>query len=62
MTVIVELRPARAVTETELREFSRSRIAGFKCPKQFLFLPALPRTASGKVKRAELRLSLRQDA
>ena len=61
VTAIVELRPGRSATETELRDFSRAHIAGFKCPKQFLFLPTLPRTASGKVKRAELRRSLQQN-
>jgi acyl-CoA synthetase (AMP-forming)/AMP-acid ligase II len=35
--------------------YARSRIARFKAPKSVLFLDALPRNASGKVLRRELR-------
>ncbi len=59
VAVVVELRPGQAATEDELRTFARARIAGFKCPKRVHFAAALPRTASGKVKRAELRTALR---
>jgi len=60
VTAMVELRPGQSVSSEELRDFARTRIAAYKCPKQFNFTSALPRTASGKVKRAELRLQLRQ--
>jgi acyl-CoA synthetase (AMP-forming)/AMP-acid ligase II len=59
VTAVVELRPGHTVTAEELRDFARSRIASYKCPKQFHFAATLPRTASGKVKRAELRAGLR---
>ena len=52
---VVELRPDKHASEDELRGFARERIAGYKCPKVFKFMPALPRTSSGKVKRADLR-------
>jgi acyl-CoA synthetase (AMP-forming)/AMP-acid ligase II len=58
VAAVVEVRPGHSVTEEQLREFARSRIAAFKCPRQFHFATALPRTASGKVKRAELRANL----
>lgn len=55
VATVVELRPGKSVTEDELRTFAREHIAGFKCPKLLRFAASLPRTASGKVKRAELR-------
>jgi acyl-CoA synthetase (AMP-forming)/AMP-acid ligase II len=62
VTAMVELRPGSAATPEELREFARSRLAAYKCPKEFHFTASLPRTASGKVKRAELRLALRRSS
>jgi acyl-CoA synthetase (AMP-forming)/AMP-acid ligase II len=59
VAAVVELRPGKSATEEELRGFARERIAGYKCPRQFHFVPSLPRTASGKVKRGELRAQLR---
>ncbi|MBV9043795.1 MAG: fatty acid--CoA ligase, partial [Alphaproteobacteria bacterium] len=35
--------------------FARSRIAAFKAPKSVDFIEALPRNASGKILRRELR-------
>ena len=55
VAAVVELRSGHAATEEELRAFARERIAGFKCPKLIRFASPLPRTASGKVKRADLR-------
>ncbi len=55
VVAIVETRPGMQVSAETLQEFARSRIAGYKCPKEIHFIDALPRTASGKVKRAELR-------
>lgn len=55
VAAVVELRPGKSLTEDELRGFAREHIAGFKCPKLLRFAAGLPRTASGKVKRAELR-------
>ncbi|MFF1282393.1 AMP-binding protein [Streptomyces sp. NPDC058299] len=38
-----------------LRAFLRSELAPYKCPREFVFLDALPRTATGKVQRFRLR-------
>lgn len=38
----------------ELIHFLRPRLAGYKIPKQIIFLQEFPRTASGKIKRGEL--------
>ncbi|HLH75575.1 MAG TPA: benzoate-CoA ligase family protein [Candidatus Binataceae bacterium] len=38
-----------------LREFVKSRLAPFKCPRWVEFLPELPKTATGKIQRFKLR-------
>ena len=40
--------------ETAILAFARARLAEYKCPKQVWFIPALPRTANGKVIRKAL--------
>jgi O-succinylbenzoic acid--CoA ligase len=42
------------VTEAELRDFCRARLAGFKVPKSIGFVTELPRNAQGKLLRREL--------
>ena len=46
--------PTDALRE-EIREFARREMAPYKCPRQWEFVAALPKTTSGKVKRKELR-------
>lgn len=42
----------------ELKEFCRAKLAGYKVPREFRFVvEPLPRTASGKLRRSELRES-----
>lgn len=38
-----------------LRKFARDRLAGYKMPRRWVVIPELPRTASGKVRRGEVR-------
>jgi O-succinylbenzoic acid--CoA ligase len=55
----VVLRPgALAPTSAELRAFCLARLAPYKVPVGFFVVVALPRTASGKLRRAELRAAL----
>ena len=51
----VVLRPGRAAAPEELAAFCRERLAGFKVPRAFEFLPELPRTGSGKIAKRALR-------
>ena len=51
----VVLRPGREITEQALIGHCRSRLAGFKTPKQVVFMETLPRTPSGKVLKRQLR-------
>jgi acyl-coenzyme A synthetase/AMP-(fatty) acid ligase len=43
------------VTADEIIAFAKQRIAGFKAPKTVDFVDALPRNASGKILKKELR-------
>jgi fatty-acyl-CoA synthase len=51
----VVLRQGAAATADELREFARGRLAHFKVPKEFTFIPELPKTATGKIQKFVLR-------
>jgi len=52
---IVVMRPGASVDADELIAFTRQRIAGYKTPKTVEFIAALPRNASGKILRRQLR-------
>ncbi len=60
----VVLREGKTVTETELREFARTRLAEFKVPRKILFLAEIPKGATGKLQRIGLaeKLGLGADA
>jgi long-chain acyl-CoA synthetase len=45
------------IDEQELIAFCRERLAGYKCPKEWLFADTLPRTAVGKVDKRTMRSS-----
>ena len=47
--------PRGEVTEAELIAHARERLSGFKAPKRVLFTDELPRNASGKILKRELR-------
>jgi acyl-coenzyme A synthetase/AMP-(fatty) acid ligase len=49
------MKPGKAATSTDIINFTRERIAGFKTPKTVDFIEALPRNASGKILRRHLR-------
>lgn len=41
--------------EAALLQFARERLADYKVPRRIVFLPALPRNATGKILKTELR-------
>ncbi|MDI9833102.1 acyl-CoA synthetase [Streptomyces sp. KAU_LT] len=47
--------PRGEVTEAELIEHAREKLAHFKAPKRVVFVDGLPRNASGKILKRELR-------
>ncbi len=53
--------PGGGPTPEELARFLEKRIARYKVPKQFIIVGELPRTAYGKVRRAELVHRLKTD-
>src|ERR1700723_1247480 len=52
---VVVLKPGSAVSGVELIEFCRARLAHYKCPQSIEFCESLPKTATGKVLKRELR-------
>ncbi len=58
MTAAVVVRPGQQVEPAALIELCRERLAGFKTPKRVVLVDALPKNASGKVVKRELRTTL----
>jgi acyl-CoA synthetase (AMP-forming)/AMP-acid ligase II len=52
---LVVLKPGESVSESELIEHCRGRLAHFKCPQSVEFRDAIPRTATGKIQKFKLR-------
>jgi acyl-coenzyme A synthetase/AMP-(fatty) acid ligase len=46
--------PGQQPDEAAILGFAQERLAAYKCPRQIWFLPALPRTANGKLVRKAL--------
>jgi long-chain acyl-CoA synthetase len=51
----VAIRPGATVTEDDLIAFARDRLAAYKRPRNVHIISELPKTPTGKIKRAELR-------
>jgi fatty-acyl-CoA synthase len=51
----VILKPGLDVSEDELKQFTRDRLAHFKCPQTVRFVDELPKTATGKIQKYVLR-------
>ena len=51
----VVCKPGAVVAERQLIEFCRARLAGYKKPLQVTFVPALPKSPTGKLLRRALR-------
>jgi fatty-acyl-CoA synthase len=52
---VVVLREGGHLSEAELTEHLAGRLARYKIPKSVLFVDDMPRTASGKIRKTELR-------
>jgi fatty-acyl-CoA synthase len=55
VTAAVVLRPRAGATAASLIGFCRERLAGYKTPKRIVLLERLPKNASGKILKRELR-------
>ena len=52
---MVVRKPGAEVTEQEIIDFARERLARFKCPTSVDWIDALPRNPSGKILKKDLR-------
>ena len=52
---VILLREGAELSEQELREHLDGRLARYKIPKSVVFVNDMPRTASGKIRKADLR-------
>lgn len=58
VTAVVVRQPGATVTESELVDWARERLAGFETPKAIVFADALPETVGGKVLKYRLRQAM----
>lgn len=54
MAIVVRKKDV-AITEKEIIDFAKTRLASFKCPKSVMWAEALPRNPSGKILKKDLR-------
>lgn len=59
-TAFVVLKPGHWATEDELQRYCKQRLATYKVPRRLVFLDELPRTPTGKVRRAAVRKWVRR--
>jgi len=51
----IKLKKGQTITQEEIQEFCRGKIARFKIPVHILFVEDFPKTASGKIQKYKLR-------
>ena len=52
---VISLKKGESVTEQEIIRFCREYLANYKLPKQTIFMDSLPKTATGRIHKEELR-------
>jgi len=62
VVAVVVLSEGETLTLQELQVYCRDKIGGFKIPKQLFVVDTMPRTASGKILKRELREQLTHQA
>lgn len=55
VTAIVVVEADSPITEAEILDFCSKHLAGYKVPKEIVFVDTLPRTATGKIEKHKLR-------
>ena len=58
VTAVIVLREGQSLNEAGVLAHCAAYLSGFKIPKKVVFTENLPRNASGKILKRELRLSL----
>ena len=59
VAAFVTLRTGATADATDLTAWCKDHVAGYKCPRIIHVVPALPKSATGKVLKSELAASLR---
>jgi len=54
LKAFVVLEAESTLTEAALLRECQAHLESFKVPKQLVFVPALPKTSTGKIKKTEL--------
>src|SRR5690606_2969049 len=57
---VVSLKPGQSATPQEIIEYCKERLAAFKYPRTVEIRDALPKTATGKILKRELRAAAEQ--
>lgn len=60
VTAVLQLRPVQELEPADLTVFVKGRIGSVKAPKQVEVWSDLPRSAVGKVLKADIRATLRE--
>jgi len=55
VAAIIVPKNGEAIDEEEMHRYCRDRLAGYKIPKKFFYSEVLPRNASGKILKYQLR-------
>ena len=56
VTAVIKLEEGVDITAGEIIDYCRKKMAGYKKPKNVIFVDELPRSASGKLERKELKI------
>ena len=59
---VVALKEGEVATEHEINHFCLERMANYKVPKQIIFIDSLPKTATGEIRKQELKGYLNSDS
>ena len=54
---VISLKEGKILSEQEIKSFCREHMADYKVPRQIIFMDSLPKTASGEIRREDLRNS-----
>ena len=55
LRAVVSLEPGAELSEAELQDHVRNHLARYKVPREVVFVEQLPRNATGKILKRELR-------
>ena len=58
VTAVVIAKPGQQIDEKSLLTKLRDNLSPYKCPKRIVFVETVPKTATGKVQKAKLRVEL----